>query len=277
MGNKQSKIKKQKDTSSLENNIDNNINFKWLNKKNILEYNENENMFNNLKNNNNKLSVLDSGCGNGTWCLDMSKKYEDITFYGIDNIDVFPKTIKPINCLFEKCDLFKYTSITSKKFNLITQRFMAMYLKKDEWKKILDNYYHILTPGGYINIVESNLIISNMGTKTKIFAEQFKYALKARKINPYINNVLEEILISSGFVIEKKELFSIPLFDNTNVGETYGENIIQSLKNMKKWFEMSLDIDENEIEEILKIIKNESKEYKSFNNTYYYIAYKPLI
>src|SRR5690348_461134 len=97
MGNKQSKnYNKQKD-NSFENNIDNNINLKWLNKKNILEYNEDENyrlidqyfimkeiykledkfIFNNLKNDE-KLLVLDSGCGNGNWCLDMSEKYPHI-------------------------------------------------------------------------------------------------------------------------------------------------------------------------------------------------------
>lgn len=283
MGNKQSKnYNKQKDTNSLDNNIDKNINLKWLNKKNILEYNENEDyrlidqyfimkeiygledelIFNNLKNNKNVL-VLDSGCGNGSWCLDMSKKYPYVKFYGIDKMDIYPKTIKPINCFFEKYDLFEYTSETQNKFDLITQRFMAMYLKEDEWKKIFDNYYRILKPGGYLNIVESNLIVSNMGNETKKFAEQFKHALKARKINPYINNELE-----------KKEFYSIPLFGNTNIGKSYGKNVIQSLKNMKKWFEMSLDIDENDLEEILEIIKEESEEYETFNNTYYFIAYK---
>lgn len=62
-------------------------------------------------------------------------------------------------------------------------------------KGLLDNYYKILKSGGYIIIVEYNLIVSNMGNKTKIFAEQFKYALKSRNINPYINNKLEEIII----------------------------------------------------------------------------------
>lgn len=296
MGNNKSKIyNKKKETSSLENNIDNNINLEWLTKKNILEYNENENyrlidqyfimkemykiedeiIFDKLENTGENVLVLDSGCGNGTWCLDMAKKYPNINFYGIDKIDIFPKTIKPINCSFEKEDLFEYISKSSKNFNIITQRFMAMYLKENEWKVLLDNYCKILKSGGYIIIVESNLIVSNMGNKTKVFAEQFKYALKARNIIPYINNKLEEIIITSGFIIEKKEYYSIPLFGNTKIGKSYGENIIQSLRNMKKWFEISLDINENELEEIIKIIKKESNEYKTYNNTYYYIAYKP--
>lgn len=145
---------------------------------------EDKYLFNNLKNDE-KVLVLDSGCGNGNWCL--------------DKMDIFPKDIKPMNCFFEEKDLFEYISTTQKKFNLITQRFMAMYLKEDEWKKILDNYYNILKLGGYINIVESNLIVSNIGNKTKKFAEQFKYGLKARRINPYINNNLEEIIKSSKY------------------------------------------------------------------------------
>lgn len=298
MGNKQFKDYNLKsNTCSFENNLDKNINKKWINEEDILEYNQDEDyrlldqyfimkeiykiedklMFSKLKKSKDeKILVLDSGCGNGVWSLNMSKKHYDINFYGIDKMYICPKDIKPPNCFFEKKELFDYTITTLKKFDLVTQRFMAMYLKKDEWKQILDNYYNILKPGGYINIVESNLIVSNPGTKTKIFAEEFKNTLIDKNINPFINKDLEKILISCGFIIDKKIFYSIPLFGDTNIGKIYGKNIIESLRNMKKWFKLSLEMQEDELEEVLKIIEKESFEFKTYNNTYYYIAHKPI-
>lgn len=45
---------------------------------------------------------------------------------------------------------------------------------------------------------------------------------------------------------------------------------------MKKWFKLSLEMQKDELEEVLKIIKKESFEFKTYNNTYYYIAHKPI-
>lgn len=49
---------------------------------------EDEIIFDKLENTGENILVLDSGCDNGTWCLDMAK---NINFYGIDKIVIFPK------------------------------------------------------------------------------------------------------------------------------------------------------------------------------------------
>ena len=301
MGNKLS-LKKEDNSHSSAIITDNNKNFEWLNdKKTIITYNEDEdyrlidqhfiikkafnsldeNILSDVKRNNGELLILDSGCGNGTWCLDMSEKFPDITFYGIDKMDIFPKDIKPENCEFKQHDIFDYIKGNKKFFSLITQRFMAMYLTKEQWITLLKYYYDNLQPGGYIIFVESNFISSNMGKQTKEFAKQFMYLLRARKIDPYINDSLESLITSVGFTLKSniylpdKNYVSIPLFGESSIGKCYGENIIRSLKSMQSWFEKSLGIDECEFDNILNIIKEESEECKTFNNTYYYIAHKP--
>ena len=96
-------------------------------------------------------------------------------------------------------------------------------------------------------------------------------------LDPYINEKLETLLIKCGFIIEKIELRSISLFGENKIEKVYGNNVVNSLRSMKKWFKDAFDIEEKELENILKIIENESKEFKTYNNTYYYIAYKPKI
>lgn len=229
--------------------------------------------------NKNEFSVLDAGCGNCAWSLDMAKEFPEIKIYGIDIIDNFPKDIKPVNCFFTKEDLFIYTDKTKnsnfKKFDYIFQRYMSMYLKEDQWKILFENYYNMLKPGGYIEIVESNIISSNVGPETRDFGDQLSFALQARKINPYINTKLESFLISAGFIIKETNYISTKLFNDEIINDIYGINVLQSLENMKDWLINSFDIKDNDFLKIIEKIKKECKKYDTYNNTYYYIAYKP--
>lgn len=222
-----------------------------------------------------EFEVLDAGCGNCAWSLSMAKEFPKIKIYGIDIIDNFPKDIKPINCSFIKENLFIYTEkYNSKKFDYIFQRYMSMYLKEEQWKILIKNYYNMLKPGGFIEIVESNIISSNMGPDTQDFANQLVFALQARKINPYINTKIESFLVSAGFIIKEKNYVSTKLFNDEIINDIYGTNVLQSLENMKNWITKTFDIKDDDFFKILEKIKKESKKYNTFNNTYYYVAYK---
>lgn len=228
-----------------------------------------------------EFKVLDAGCGNCAWSLELANEFPEIKIYGIDIIDNFPKDIKPINCYFIKENLFVYTEELKnddlKKFDYIFQRYMSMYLKEEQWKILFENYYKMLNPGGYIEIVESNIISSNLGPDTQDFTNQLSFVLKARKINPYINTKLESFLVSTGFIIKETNYVSTKLFNDEIINDIYGINALQSLENMKDNLIKTFDIKDDEFFEIMEKIKKESKKYNTYNNTHYYIAYKPKI
>ncbi|CAB5365663.1 unnamed protein product [Rhizophagus irregularis] len=48
--------------------------------------------------------VLDIGCGAATWLLDLSNKYENSYFYGVDIKPIYPQVIKPHNLEFIEAD-----------------------------------------------------------------------------------------------------------------------------------------------------------------------------
>jgi ubiquinone/menaquinone biosynthesis C-methylase UbiE len=212
-----------------------------------------------------EILILDAGCGNGTWCLYMSSNFPNAKFYGVDIKNIYPKDIK-LNCEFEKIEISEYLKKTEKNsFDIITQRFMAMDLKKNEWKALLDDYYRVLKTGGYLIIVESDLISSNMGFETIKFSKNFEELLKNREIDPYINNSLCKLINSTKFILKDKKDAKIYLFEDPEIKDTYGINIMTSLKNMK--------FDDN-MTKFLSLFEEECRNNKTHNFTYCYILYK---
>jgi ubiquinone/menaquinone biosynthesis C-methylase UbiE len=105
---------------------------------------------------NNKI-VLDVGCGPATWTMEMANAYPDCTFIGIDKYAVFPRDIKPKNCHFQLVDIANavYLPFPDNSIDYIFQRDMNWSLNKDDWAPLMQEYFRILKPGGWIELMES--------------------------------------------------------------------------------------------------------------------------
>lgn len=103
--------------------------------------------------------ILDIGCGSGTWTMEIATQFPAATFIGLDKKPLFPRYIKPKNCQFLLCDI----TINNGKVNLpyddcsvdyIFQRDMNWGLTEAIWLPLMKEYYRILKPGGWIELVE---------------------------------------------------------------------------------------------------------------------------
>lgn len=107
--------------------------------------------------------VLDVGCGNGTWTMEMSTAFPKSTFIGIDQSAFYPKDIKPRNCHFRSCgSLVKpLLPFPDNSIDFIYQRDMNWGLHAHTWQPLLNEYQRVLKPGGWVEFVEpvsSNII-----------------------------------------------------------------------------------------------------------------------
>lgn len=109
--------------------------------------------FNKKKN----MTVLDIGCGSGTWTMELATQFPHAKFIGIDKKFLFPRDIKPINCHFQ---LFNITSngirlpFEDASIDFIFQRDMNWGLEETTWLPLVREYFRILKPGGWIELVE---------------------------------------------------------------------------------------------------------------------------
>lgn len=217
------------------------------------------------------INILDSGCGPGTWVLDMATEYPDSIFYGLDINSIYPEQIKPKNCNFYKCDITSNIEINKLKiidinFYYIRQRLLCNSLKFDEWDSVINRLKNITINGGWLEFIELDLKAYNPGPKLKILNNIVINTMNELGYRPNIasdlKNILENIKLESINEITKKVYFK----DKTNkISILFYENIKKLHFSYKFWLEKNLNLEnisyENYIEEAIK----ECQE----NDTYY--------
>lgn len=104
--------------------------------------------------------VLDFGCGSGTWTMELATQFPKAQFIGIDKTSHFPKHIKPRNCQFEQFEITDSLGQDQKlpfednSVDFIFQRDMNWGLTESAWLPLVKEYFRILKPGGWIELVE---------------------------------------------------------------------------------------------------------------------------
>lgn len=103
--------------------------------------------------------VLDVGCGSGTWTMETATRFPHAQFIGIDKKPLFPQYIKPRNCkfkLFEITDNIQQVKLPfdDASVDFIFQRDLNWGLTEAAWLPLVMEYFRILKPGGWIELVE---------------------------------------------------------------------------------------------------------------------------
>lgn len=80
--------------------------------------------------------MLDSGCGPGTWTLEMADTFPKSKFYGVDCSYVFPENIKPPNIDFSIGNIAKDMPFPENHFDYIFQRLLFLGLTNDDWDNV---------------------------------------------------------------------------------------------------------------------------------------------
>ncbi|KAF5013416.1 hypothetical protein FDECE_604 [Fusarium decemcellulare] len=108
--------------------------------------------------------VLDLGTGTGIWAIDFGDEHPDATVIGVDLSPSQPSFVPP-NVQFEIDDIDEEWTY-SEPFDYIHSRFMNFSVK--DWKSYLEKIYQHLTPGGYVELQDVDVIMgSDDGTLTE--------------------------------------------------------------------------------------------------------------
>ncbi|CEJ54140.1 hypothetical protein PMG11_00462 [Penicillium brasilianum] len=152
-----------------------------------------------------QLEILDSGCADGTWLLDLARDYpqKQLALHGID-IGSHLFLANPHLDLRQHDLLQSFPDSWGWKehFDIIHQRFLVWGLKETEWPRVLKNLQSVLKPGGRIQFVECKWIFPNLW---ETHPEQHKLALtqiwstKTAGMDIYIGEKLTDLLQEYGF------------------------------------------------------------------------------
>ncbi|KAI9312590.1 S-adenosyl-L-methionine-dependent methyltransferase [Dichotomocladium elegans] len=178
--------------------------------------------------------VQDSGCGPGTWTLEMATDFPRSTFIGTDVSARFPEAIKPSNCQFQVHNLINQGFFAENHFGYIHQRFLILGILEKDWESVIKEHVRTLAPGGWLECMELPVYRPrNSGPNYEIVSTAFSTVCKIKGLDAQIPDHLEELFKRAGLVnIGFKEVDG-PMNEDSQYGKLTWENFCEALQALR--------------------------------------------
>ncbi|CAG8605487.1 4774_t:CDS:10 [Paraglomus brasilianum] len=103
--------------------------------------------------------VLDVCCGSCVWTLELAKEYPNSYFIGIDIAPVVLPVEKPSNLEFVEYNVLDGLPFDDNSFDYVFARYCLAVYTRSQWTKLaIPEYTRITKPGGWVEMMEIDLI-----------------------------------------------------------------------------------------------------------------------
>ncbi|GAA5813065.1 hypothetical protein MFLAVUS_006532 [Mucor flavus] len=225
--------------------------------------------------------IVEAGTGNGIWALEMANQYTESQVLGIDLKPPVFQHGNPTNLRYNQTNLNESWPMNDNSVDFIFQRNMYLHIQKDQWPKILEEMFRVLKPGGYIELIESDLWHHNPGPVQQAFQQFFKDQCKLLDLDLEISNSLAGIIEQKRFVDVEKRILDIPIGEWSTEPELKQYGFINKeiqkalLKNKKNTYVPKWGISPADYDLAVSEVLEEYEEFKSFSRFNCWIARKP--
>jgi ubiquinone/menaquinone biosynthesis C-methylase UbiE len=89
----------------------------------------------------------------------MATDYPTAHFTGIDIVPLFPQDIRPVNVNFKQEDVLTGLSFEDNTFDFVQMRLFGFQFNKLQWATSLKEAYRVTKPGGYIQLLEAQIMV----------------------------------------------------------------------------------------------------------------------
>jgi len=227
------------------------------------------------------IKVLDVGCGPGSWTLEMATDYPNSLFIGTDLADVYPSAITPRNCEFVKANTITGLPFQDNTFDYVYQRCMLLSFPEKEWPGVIKELTRVTKPGGFIEIVECDLLIHDAGPLTAEWNEKLFSAMRTRGIDFTLAQRMHGLLkAEKNLTTPKKLYYSAPMdwgdAEFGRLGELLRQNIEMAFRSLKPMLVLAGAYEDTEYDDMTNKAMKEFREYRSWVNFFAHWAQKPL-
>ncbi|CAG8610207.1 11425_t:CDS:10, partial [Cetraspora pellucida] len=199
-------------------------------------------------------SVLDVGCGPGTWTIEMAINYEKSTFIGIDISPIFPTEIKPRNVIFEEGNILNGISHPDESFDFAHMRYMFPSFTQHQWEEVVINeVVRVIKIGGWLELCEYELC-QNCGPVLERLLSARREMLIKKGRNPNVAQILGELMKNTQYfddIHQKKKDVPIGSWAG-KIGEVGRDNIITRMVGIKPALYSFMNITSEEYDEMIQ-------------------------
>jgi len=203
----------------------------------------------------------------------MATDFPDSEFQGIDVAEVFPVDIVPRNVKFQKVNVTKGLPFGDNTFDFVFQRSMLLSYSENDWPAVIKELVRVTKPGGWIELLENDLLIHDAGEITTIWFSYFVDGLKARGIEYKVGRHLDKLLRAEPAMTKISKLYySSPMGWGQDkfggLGELLRQNSEMSFRSLRPVICLSLGIATSDYDEMTLKAMEELIAHKSWSNYY---------
>ncbi|CAI2178760.1 19507_t:CDS:2 [Funneliformis geosporum] len=211
--------------------------------------------------------ILDVGCGAGSWSFEMASNYPNSNVTGVDISPVQPLEVKPKNVTFIQANILDGLKFADETFDFIFQRFLVGGIPKDKWSSVIEELTRMLKPGGYLELMEFNVLSESLGPSSTIYGNALITLCEQR-------NLESKMVPKLKYYVEQQEQFEEIKEEGKlicggreagKLGQTMNEDIMRFYENMKIVMMPILQVTSEEYDEMIKTIKEEWFERNSYS------------
>ncbi|KAI8052981.1 S-adenosyl-L-methionine-dependent methyltransferase [Syncephalis plumigaleata] len=220
--------------------------------------------------------VLDTGCSEGTWILDMATDYPHIRFTGLDIVEQIKERVLPKNCDFQYGDILQGLPFPDSSFDLIHQRFMYVFIPNDAWKGLIAEMARTLRPNGQIHLIERQFETQRPNKIVASLLEAYNMSISKNQVSMAICDRLDQILEESGFVDIDRKSINIPVGEWGGIpGKLMGEAIVSWIQDSREIIVQRSSLTYEEFDTQIACAYDALSDANGYFTIYMYTARKP--
>lgn len=128
--------------------------------------------------------ILDVGAGTGRWAYEMAQVFSQAFVTGCDLVEqATDKSPKLPNYRFVEADVLKGLPFRNQSFDFVHQRLLFLAIPAHLWAGELAELVRVARPGGWIELVESEIQARNAGRATQLMGQWIIEVSKRRGID----------------------------------------------------------------------------------------------
>ncbi|KAI8062859.1 S-adenosyl-L-methionine-dependent methyltransferase [Gongronella butleri] len=165
--------------------------------------------------------IVDVGCRQGTWILDMASQFAECEFIGLEtSMTRLPSNVPPLpNVSYQLMQADRKLPFEDASVDLIQTRAQNMYMDHDAWQTFLTDAHRVLKPGGFIHIVD--YIFKPSGSVlAESFSDTIKSIFEKRNRDSFRPSKLGAQLPTFGFQVVQTMTKKVP-YSNDKMGQLF--------------------------------------------------------